>query len=216
MIWTSSFVVTLPDARVAARVVCFGGAHGYLLICVEPRPQLGLRVGDAVERALRACSSRPVEYPGPTPGCPVRWSRGLRRRGCQRGAPSLASAGAMSTAVSARRLLGRGSECAALDQLVASVRGGPSRALVLRGEAGVGKSALLEYLVAHASGCGIARATGCRVGDGARVRGVAAAVRAVPAIAWSAFPARSAMRLASRSVCATATRRIGSSSAWRS
>ena len=66
----------------------------------------------------------------------------------------------MSTAVSARRLLGRGSECAALDQLVASVRGGPSRALVLRGEAGVGKSALLEYLIAHASGCGIARATG--------------------------------------------------------
>jgi putative ribosome biogenesis GTPase RsgA len=33
-----------------------------------------------------------------------------------------------------------------LDELVASVRTGPSRALVLRGEAGVGKSALLEYL----------------------------------------------------------------------
>jgi len=47
-----------------------------------------------------------------------------------------------------------------LDQLVASVRAGPSRALVLRGEAGVGKSALLEYLVQHASGCGIARAAG--------------------------------------------------------
>src|SRR5450432_3682000 len=66
----------------------------------------------------------------------------------------------MSTPVSARRLLGRRSECAALDQLVASVRAGPSRALVLRGEAGVGKSALLEYLVRHASGCGIARAVG--------------------------------------------------------
>src|SRR5215813_7315698 len=66
----------------------------------------------------------------------------------------------MSTPVSARRLLGRRSECAALDQLVASVRAGPSRALVLRGEAGVGKSALLEYLVQHASGCGIARAVG--------------------------------------------------------
>ena len=47
-----------------------------------------------------------------------------------------------------------------LDQLVASVRAGPSRALVLRGEAGVGKSALLEYLVQHASGCGIARTVG--------------------------------------------------------
>ena len=43
---------------------------------------------------------------------------------------------------------------------MASVRTGPSRALVLRGEAGVGKSALLEYLVQHASGCGIARAAG--------------------------------------------------------
>ena len=58
------------------------------------------------------------------------------------------------------QLLGRRSECAALDELVASVRAGPSRALVLRGEAGVGKSALLEYLVRHASGCGIARAAG--------------------------------------------------------
>jgi DNA-binding CsgD family transcriptional regulator len=64
------------------------------------------------------------------------------------------------TVVSARRLLGRRSECATLDELVASVRTGPSRALVLRGETGVGKSALLEYLVAHASGCGIAQATG--------------------------------------------------------
>jgi DNA-binding CsgD family transcriptional regulator len=66
----------------------------------------------------------------------------------------------MTTPVSARRLVGRQVECAALDELVASVRSGPSRALVLRGEAGVGKSALLEYLVQHAAGCGIARATG--------------------------------------------------------
>ena len=66
----------------------------------------------------------------------------------------------MSTAVSAGRLLGRVSECAALDQLVAGVRAGQSRALVLRGEAGVGKSALLDYLAQHASGCGIARAVG--------------------------------------------------------
>jgi DNA-binding CsgD family transcriptional regulator len=57
-------------------------------------------------------------------------------------------------------LLGRRSECETLDELVASVRAGPSRTLVLRGEAGVGKSALLEYLVQHASGCGIARAAG--------------------------------------------------------
>ena len=60
----------------------------------------------------------------------------------------------------APRLLGRSSECAALDALVASVREGLSRALVLRGEAGVGKSALLEYLVRGASGCEVARAAG--------------------------------------------------------
>ena len=58
------------------------------------------------------------------------------------------------------RLLGRRRECAALDDLVAGVRAGPSRALVLRGEAGVGKSALLEYLEERASGCSIARAAG--------------------------------------------------------
>ena len=67
---------------------------------------------------------------------------------------------AISTPDRGRELLGRHSERAALDGLVASVRQGPSQALVLRGEAGVGKSALLEYLAAHAPGCEIARATG--------------------------------------------------------
>ena len=60
------------------------------------------------------------------------------------------------------QLLGRSSESAALDRLVASVRDGSSRALLLRGEAGVGKSALLEYLVRRAAGCRIARAAGAR------------------------------------------------------
>jgi hypothetical protein len=66
----------------------------------------------------------------------------------------------MSTVDSGSRLLGRRSECAALDELVASVRAGASRALVLRGEAGVGKSALLSYLASRSSGCTVARATG--------------------------------------------------------
>ena len=43
-------------------------------------------------------------------------------------------------------LVGRRDECAALDRLVADVLAGASRALVLRGEAGVGKSAVLGYL----------------------------------------------------------------------
>ena len=65
----------------------------------------------------------------------------------------------MSTAVSGG-LLGRRTECATLDQLLASVRSGLSRSLVLRGEAGVGKTALLEYLAQQAAGCDVARATG--------------------------------------------------------
>ena len=43
-------------------------------------------------------------------------------------------------------LLGRERECDALEQLVAGVQAGQSRVLVLRGEAGVGKTALLERL----------------------------------------------------------------------
>ncbi len=41
-----------------------------------------------------------------------------------------------------------------------SIRAGLSRALVLRGESGVGKSALLEHLMQRASGCTIAQAAG--------------------------------------------------------
>jgi DNA-binding CsgD family transcriptional regulator/tetratricopeptide (TPR) repeat protein len=57
-------------------------------------------------------------------------------------------------------LRGRRSECKVLDQLLASARVGDSRALVLRGEPGIGKTALLAYLLGRASGCGTARAVG--------------------------------------------------------
>jgi DNA-binding CsgD family transcriptional regulator len=57
-------------------------------------------------------------------------------------------------------LLDRGRERGVLDQLVAGVRAGQSRVLVLRGEAGIGKTALLEYLSGAAEGCRIARAAG--------------------------------------------------------
>jgi DNA-binding CsgD family transcriptional regulator len=43
------------------------------------------------------------------------------------------------------RLLGRESECAAIDRLLQDARTGAGRALVVRGEAGIGKSALLDY-----------------------------------------------------------------------
>ncbi|HME75091.1 MAG TPA: LuxR family transcriptional regulator [Mycobacterium sp.] len=57
-------------------------------------------------------------------------------------------------------LCGRRRECAALDGLLARVRGGRSGVLVLRGEAGIGKSALLGYLTEQAAGFGVARCMG--------------------------------------------------------
>ena len=57
-------------------------------------------------------------------------------------------------------LRGRRAECDALERLLESVRAGQSQVLALRGEAGVGKSALLEYLVERASGCRLVRAAG--------------------------------------------------------
>jgi len=48
-------------------------------------------------------------------------------------------------------LVGRGGECARLDDLIAAVGRGESRAMVIRGEAGVGKTALLEYVVKRGS-----------------------------------------------------------------
>jgi len=57
-------------------------------------------------------------------------------------------------------LAGRGTECARLDQLLAEARLGNSAALVLRGEAGIGKSALLEYAVGRSEGYVVLRAIG--------------------------------------------------------
>jgi DNA-binding CsgD family transcriptional regulator len=57
-------------------------------------------------------------------------------------------------------MLGRRAECETLDRLKADVHAGQSRVLVLRGEAGVGKSALLDYVLDGASGCRTARTAG--------------------------------------------------------
>lgn len=57
-------------------------------------------------------------------------------------------------------MLGRDEECARLSDLVSHVREGRSQVLVLRGEAGVGKTSLLSYLDDHAAGCRRLRVTG--------------------------------------------------------
>jgi DNA-binding CsgD family transcriptional regulator len=62
----------------------------------------------------------------------------------------------------ATRLTDRLSERGALGRLIEAVRAGESRALVVRGDPGVGKTALLDHLAGQASGagCRVARATG--------------------------------------------------------
>src|SRR6478752_4621728 len=55
---------------------------------------------------------------------------------------------------------GRSRERAELDRALASVRVGDSAVLVLRGEAGIGKTTLLEYLEGQASGCRVIKVTG--------------------------------------------------------
>src|SRR5882757_936679 len=57
-------------------------------------------------------------------------------------------------------LLGRRNEREVFDRLFEAVRQGESRVLVVRGEPGVGKSALLEYAAESAAGLRIARAAG--------------------------------------------------------
>ena len=57
-------------------------------------------------------------------------------------------------------LRGRDRECALLEGLVSAIRRSESQSLVLRGEAGIGKTALLEYLVESASDLTVVRAVG--------------------------------------------------------
>ncbi len=60
----------------------------------------------------------------------------------------------------AGELIGRRTERGVLDQLVAAVRRGESRTLVLHGDPGVGKTALLKYLAGRAEGCRVLKAAG--------------------------------------------------------
>jgi DNA-binding CsgD family transcriptional regulator len=57
-------------------------------------------------------------------------------------------------------LRGRRDECAVLDRLLDGARAGHSGVLVLNGEAGVGKSALLDYAIASAPDLRVLRAVG--------------------------------------------------------
>jgi DNA-binding CsgD family transcriptional regulator len=58
------------------------------------------------------------------------------------------------------QLMGRARECGVLDGLIGAIRQGESRSLVLRGEAGIGKTALLQYLIGSAPDLAVVRAVG--------------------------------------------------------
>jgi DNA-binding CsgD family transcriptional regulator len=58
------------------------------------------------------------------------------------------------------RLLGRRAECEALDRLLTNVLAGQSQVTVLRGDAGVGKSALLDYVSGRVEGWHVAETVG--------------------------------------------------------
>jgi hypothetical protein len=60
----------------------------------------------------------------------------------------------------AKVLQGRRGEREALERLLGAVRGGQSRVLVVSGEPGVGKTALVESVIGSASGFGVMRAVG--------------------------------------------------------
>jgi DNA-binding CsgD family transcriptional regulator len=57
-------------------------------------------------------------------------------------------------------LRGRGTESAVLEGIIMALRQGEGRTLLLLGEAGIGKTALLEYLIGAASGLRVLRAVG--------------------------------------------------------
>jgi hypothetical protein len=58
------------------------------------------------------------------------------------------------------RLLGRRRECAVLDELLGNARAGTSGVLVLHGEPGIGKTALLDYAASRATGFRVAQVGG--------------------------------------------------------
>jgi DNA-binding CsgD family transcriptional regulator len=98
----------------------------------------------------------------------------------------------------ATRLTDRDGECGALDLLVEAVRAGQSRVLVVHGEAGVGKTALLDHLAGRAHpGCRVVRAVGMRTEMELAFAGLHQLC--APMLAWQEtlpVPQREALRVA--------------------
>jgi hypothetical protein len=76
-------------------------------------------------------------------------------------------------------LLGRAAECAAVKRLLTAAARGESGSLVLRGEAGMGKTALLTHAVEQASAVRVLRATGLEAESDLAYAGLHALLRPI-------------------------------------
>src|SRR5580693_4503118 len=85
---------------------------------------------------------------------------GVVREPGQMGADSYSPGRAASPSRGRAQLRGRSGEVSVLAGLVAAVRSGESRVLVVRGDPGVGKTALLDYLDEQAEGCRVVHVAG--------------------------------------------------------
>src|SRR3954447_15213413 len=123
-------------------------------------------ISDIGSQSPRSCISRPAaQAPGqPTPGgCPMSADAAFAATEVQPLDARRPSSTDQGRAVTGRRQLslrGRSHECGVLDRLVQDVSSGRSGAVVLRGEPGVGKTALLDYAVESASGLTVVRSVG--------------------------------------------------------
>ena len=78
-------------------------------------------------------------------------------------------------------IVGRDGERAATDELIAGAQRGDSRVLVLRGEAGMGKSELLRYASRQAAGATILSVTGIELESDLDFAGLHGLVRPIEA-----------------------------------
>jgi hypothetical protein len=110
--------------------------------------------------------------------------------------------------------LGRTVKTDSLEGVLSAVRDGLSGVLVLRGEAGVGKTALLDWAAGQAGDMQVARVAGAEAEMDMGYAGLHQLL--VPSWAISrAFPRRSGKPSGRRSGWWPGRRRIGSWSAWQ-
>src|SRR5262249_11593734 len=124
----------------------------------DPRAlRRGLRSAPGLLRLRRAVRFPRLQADSGAGSCGAARSGGLVAAGAS---PVLMPETATVAAETGRVLLGRRDEQQAIERLLERVRSGRGGVLVVRGEAGVGKTSLLDNLAERAAGCGVVRAGG--------------------------------------------------------